>query len=394
MVASAWDTRSTGRGGDVAALGLPETPYLLVERERVEHNIQRLRSRLATLNTALRPHVKTAKSVEVARLLFDGGTGPITVSTLREADAFAARGFTDIVYAVGLAPHKLGRVVAAHRAGVDLKVLVDNVAQAEAVAAVATDTGVRIPALVEVDCDGHRGGVRPGDPTAVRIAELLEDGGAEARGVLVHAGGSYHCRSRAELVAAAEHERASAVRVAEDLRDAGFAAPVVSVGSTPTAHAAQDLTGVTEVRAGNFVFFDLVMAGIGVCEVDDLAMSVVVTVIGHQPEKGWIITDGGWMATSRDRGTSGHRVDQGYGLVAQLDGPLYPDLVMTDASQEHGTLTIREGSRSTLPELPVGTRVRVLPIHACATAAQHDVYHVREPGTATPGPVWSRLRGW
>jgi D-serine deaminase-like pyridoxal phosphate-dependent protein len=393
MVATPGDIRSTGQAGGVPH-GLPETPYLLVERERVERNVERLRSRLATLNTALRPHVKTAKSVEVARLLFDGGTGPITVSTLREADAFAALGFTDIVYAVGLAPHRLGRVVAAHRAGVDLQVLVDSAAQAEAVATAATETGIRIPALVEVDCDGHRGGVRPGDPTAVRIAELLEGGGAEARGVLVHAGGSYHCRSRPELVAAAERERASAVRVAEDLRGAGFVAPVVSVGSTPTAHAAEDLTGVTEVRAGNFVFFDLVMAGIGVCEVDDLAMSVVVTVIGHQPEKGWIITDGGWMATSRDRGTANQRVDQGYGLVAHLDGPLYPDLVMTDASQEHGTLTIREGSRSALPELPVGTRVRVLPIHACATAAQHDVYHVREPGAATPGTVWSRLRGW
>ncbi|MFC6019313.1 alanine racemase [Plantactinospora solaniradicis] len=394
MVATPQDIRTADRTDEIATGGPPETPFLLLDRARVERNIERLRARLRQLGTGLRPHVKTAKSVDVARLLFDGGTGPITVSTLREADAFASHGFTDILYAVGLAPHKLGRVVAAHRAGVDLQVLIDSVAQAEAVAAATTGSGVRIPAFIEVDCDGHRGGVRPGDPTAVRIAEVLERGGAEARGVLVHAGGSYHSRSRAELVAAAEHERASAVRVAEDLRGAGFAAPVVSVGSTPTAHAAEDLSGVTEVRAGNFVFFDLVMAGIGVCDVDDLAMSVVTTVIGHQPEKGWIITDGGWMATSRDRGTSSQPIDQGYGLVARLDGPLYPDLVMTDASQEHGTLTIREGSGAALPELPVGTQVRVLPIHACATAAQHDVYQVLQPGTRTIGSVWSRLRGW
>ncbi|MGI5148105.1 alanine racemase [Plantactinospora sp. CA-294935] len=388
------DTRPAPTGEARPAEGQPETPFLVVDPERVGRNIVRLRSRLVGLGTPLRPHVKTAKSLAVARLLFDGEPGPITVSTLREAEVFAAQGYTDILYAVGLAPQKLDRVVALHRAGVQLQVLLDSVAQAEAVAAVSTRTGVRVPALIEIDCDGHRGGLRPDDPTAVRIAETLERGGAETRGVLLHAGGSYHSRSRAELVAAAENERASGVRAAAGLRAAGFAAPVVSVGSTPTAHFAADLTGVTEVRAGNFVFFDLVMAGIGVCTVDDLAMSVVVTVIGHQPEKGWIVTDGGWMATSRDRGTSAQPVDQGYGLVARLDGPLYPDLVMTDASQEHGILTVRPGSPAALPDLPVGTRVRILPIHACATAAQHDEYLVLDPATGTVTEIWPRLRGW
>ncbi|MEQ4305057.1 alanine racemase [Plantactinospora sp. B6F1] len=386
--------RQQGSTESRPAEGRPETPFLLVDPERVRRNIARLRSRLARSGTPLRPHVKTAKSLAVARLLFDGEPGPITVSTLREAEVFAAHGYTDILYAVGLAPQKLDRVVALRRAGVDLQVLIDSVAQAEAVAAVSTRTGVSVPALIEIDCDGHRGGLRPDDPAAVRIAGTLERGGAEARGVLLHAGGSYHCRSREELVDAAENERASAVRAVELLRAAGFAVPVVSVGSTPTAHSAADLTGVTEVRAGNFVFFDLVMAGIGVCTVDDLAMSVVVTVIGHQPERGWIVTDGGWMATSRDRGTSVQPVDQGYGLVARLDGPHYPDLLMTDASQEHGILTVRPGSHGTLPDLPVGTRVRILPIHACATAAQHDEYLVLDPATGAATEIWPRLRGW
>ncbi|GAB3986430.1 alanine racemase [Plantactinospora veratri] len=388
------DARPAPAGEVRPAEGQPETPFLVVDPERVGRNIARLRSRLARLGTPLRPHVKTAKSLAVARLLFDGEPGPITVSTLREAEAFAAHGYTDILYAVGLAPQKLDRVLALRRAGVDLQVLIDSVAQAEAVAAVSSRTGIPVPALIEIDCDGHRGGLRPDDVTAVRIAETLERGGAEARGVLLHAGGSYHCRSRAELVAAAENERASGVLAAEQLRSAGFAAPVLSVGSTPTAHFAADLTGVTEVRAGNFVFFDLVMAGIGVCTVDDLAMSVVVTVIGHRPEKGWILTDGGWMATSRDRGTADHPVDQGYGLVARLDGPLYPDLVMTDASQEHGILTVRPGSPAGLPDLPVGTRVRILPVHACATAAQHDEYLVLDPASGDATEVWPRLRGW
>ncbi|GIH14208.1 alanine racemase [Rugosimonospora africana] len=376
------------------SLDQPVTPFAALDSDKVEANIARLRGHLAGLNATLRPHVKTAKSVEVARLLFDGHAGPITVSTLAEAEAFAGAGFTDIVYAVGITPDKLDRVVALHRRGVDVAVLLDSLAQAEFVAEAARTSGIRLPALIEVDCDGHRGGVPPGDPVAVRIARALAGGGAEARGVLTHAGESYFADGPGALAAAAENERRCALRVARTLRADGHDAPVVSVGSTPTAHFAADLTGVTEVRAGNFVFFDLVMAGIGVCRIGDLALSVVTTVIGHRPDKGWILTDGGWMAMSRDRGTARQRVDQGYGLVADLAGVPFDDLLMTDASQEHGILAIRPGSRAALPDLPIGTRVRILPNHACATAAQHERYHVVGSGSPVVRAVWQRVRGW
>ncbi|MFC0627594.1 alanine racemase [Kribbella deserti] len=363
------------------------TPYLRLDSDRVVRNIQRLRDQLAPLGVPLRPHLKTAKSVEVARLLFDGGTGPITVSTLAEAEGFAAAGCTEILYAVGITPAKLPDVVALRRSGVDLVVLLDSVIQAEAVAAVSNESGVRIPALIEINCDDHRGGVEPDSPELIAIARALSDGG-EVRGVMTHAGESYFCYTEAELVKAAENERSVAVRAAESLRDKGFEAPVVSVGSTPTAHFARDLTGVTEIRAGNFVFFDLVMAGIGVCTVDDLALSVVTTVIGHRPDQGWILTDAGWMATSRDRGTARQAVDQGYGLVCAEGGEVIADLLMTDASQEHGILSLREGSSRELPELPVGTRLRILPNHACATAAQHASYQL------ATGETWPRITGW
>lgn len=364
-----------------------DTPFLVVDPAVVEANIRRLRERTDRLNVTLRVHVKTAKSLDVARLLNDGEPGPITVSTLAEAEAFADAGYRDIVYAVGIAPHKLNRVAALRERGVDLTVLLDSVEQAAAL-----DAGT--PALIEVDCDGHRGGVRPDDPVLLDVARTLADKGAVVRGVLVHAGESYYADGDDELRAAAENERRSAVQAAELLRAHGHDAPVVSVGSTPTAHFATDLTGVTEVRAGNYVFFDLVMAGIGVCSTDDVAMTVVTTVIGHRPGKGWIMTDGGWMATSRDRGTARQRVDQGYGLVADLDGVLFEDLLMSDASQEHGVLSIRPGSGAALPDLPVGARVRILPNHACATAAQHDRYHVAARGSREVQAVWPRIQGW
>ncbi|MET9453326.1 alanine racemase [Streptomyces cinerochromogenes] len=375
----------------------PDTPFAVVDVHRVRRNVARLRARADRLGVVLRPHVKTAKSLDAAALLHDGSPGPVTVSTLAEAEAFAAAGYRDLTYAVGIEPHKLPRVIALVRRGVTLRVLLDSTEQATFVAAAAREARVALPAQIEIDCDGHRGGLRPDAPGLPGIGRILHDAGC-LDGVLTHAGESYHCHTAEEQRAAARSEREAAVAAAERLRAAGLPVPTVSVGSTPTAHAADDLTGVTELRAGNYVFFDLVMAGLGVCELDDLALSVVVTVIGHRPEYGWIVTDGGWMAMSRDRGTSAQPQDQGYGLVTDLNGTLIPDVVMTAASQEHGTLTARNGA--VLPELPIGTRLRVLPNHACATAAQHQGYHVVDGahGPAASAPMitayWPRVTGW
>ena len=146
-----------------------DTPFAVLDHAKLLHNIHRLRQRIDRLGVTLRPHVKTAKSVDVASRLFNGATGPITVSTLAEADAFADAGYTDMVYAVGIAPHKLPHVLALRACGVDLTVLLDSREQAEAVAQVSREAGTHIPALVEIDCDGHRGGVLADDPVLIDI---------------------------------------------------------------------------------------------------------------------------------------------------------------------------------------------------------------------------------
>lgn len=377
-----------------ASLDTIETPALVLDQTIVDRNVARLRDRLGALGVGFRPHVKTAKSIDVARRLFAGGTGPITVSTLAEAAYFATGGFTDITYAVGLSPDKIGRAQALVARGVDLSVLIDSPDQAQALAAAALAGGAMPGVLIEIDCDGHRGGLLPDDPAILTIADMLRAGGMPLRGVLTHAGESYNARGGVGLPAAAEGERAAAVAAAQRLRAAGHDCPVVSVGSTPTAHFAANLDGVTEVRAGVFMFFDLVMHGIGVCALDDIALSVVATVIGHRPDKGWILTDAGWMAMSRDRGTQRHPVDQGYGVVCDIDGTPFADLIVADASQEHGIIAVRPGSDATLPDLPLGTRVRVLPNHACATGAQHDAFRVVARGSRAVAATWPRMRGW
>ena len=246
--------------------------------------------------------------------------------------------------------------------------------------------------LIEIDTDGHRAGVKPEDGARlVAIAQALEQSGSTAAGVLTHAGASYDSASTAQIEAIAAQERNGAVAASQALRHAGFAAPVVSIGSTPTAHFARDLAGVSEVRAGVFVFFDLVMAGIEVCRREDIALSVLATVIGHRDDKGWILVDAGWMALSRDRGTARQKQDQGYGVVCDLDGRAIADLVVAEANQEHGIVARRGGGAP--PQIPVGTRLRILPNHACATGAQHDRYHVVDGGRAIRS-VWPRFGGW
>ncbi|MGV4797059.1 alanine racemase [Rhizobium sp. F40D2] len=375
-------------------LEMLETPCLVLDADRMDRNIKRLRNRLNDLGVSLRPHLKTAKSIDVARRFMGAPEGPATVSTLKEAEQFAAAGVRDMIYAVGISPAKLARVVDLLAKGVDLVVILDTVEQAQAVAEASRNAGMPIPAMIEIDCDGHRSGVRPTDRAKLLEIGLVLAAGADLRGVLTHAGDSYKGGGVKAQQLYAEAERLAVVEAAQLLRSGGLPCPVVSVGSTPTAHHAKDLAGVTEVRAGVFVFFDLVMAGIGICQIDDIALSLLATVIGHQREKGWIITDGGWMSLSRDRGTSKQAVDHGYGLVCDIDGNVYGDIIVADANQEHGIIAVRPGSDARLPELAVGDRVRILPNHACATAAQHAAYHVVRGGSHAVEACWPRFGGW
>ena len=366
------------------------TPCALLDEARLAHNINRMQQRLDALGVRLRPHVKTAKCIAVAQRQRAAGACGITVSTLKEAEQFFAAGFDDILYAVCIAPPKLAAARALRERGCRLVVVVDSVAAAAAI----TASGHAFEVLIEIDSDGHRAGVLPESALLLDIGRTLHEGGALLRGVMTHAGASYECRTPEALQAMAEQERSRCVRAADRLRAAGLPCPVVSVGSTPTALSAVHLQGVTEVRAGVYVFQDLVMAGVGVASRDEMALSVLATVIGHQEDKGWVLVDAGWMAMSRDRGTHDHAVDWGYGAVCRDDGTPLGDYLMSGANQEHGIVTRRDGvvAADLATQFPIGTRLRILPNHACATAAQFSQYEV----LAIDGSVqaWPRFNGW
>ena len=373
-----------------------DTPAAVLDVTRLQHNLAHMQQRISALGVALRPHIKTSKCLAVVQQQLALGAQGVTVSTLKEAQQCLAAGITDITYAVGIAPAKLPQVLALRRQGAQLTILTDNLASAAAVGSFCQAQGEAIPVLIEIDTDQHRSGVAPDSDLLLDLGRALHASGCLA-GVLTHAGASYQCNTPAALQAIAEQERTGCVRAAERLRAAGLPCPVVSVGSTPTALSAARLDGVTEVRAGVYAFMDLVMANVGVCSADDIALSVLATVIGHQPDKGWALVDAGWMAMSRDRGTQAQACDYGYGQVCDLAGRVLPGWVMTGANQEHGIVgfdAAKPGAGAApadvVQALPVGTRLRILPNHACATAAQFGGYHALLPnGTLADWPRWN-----
>lgn len=365
------------------------TPALILDRRRLEANASRMRGKVQALGVALRPHVKTAKSVDVLRVLA-GPDAPITVSTLAEARYFFAEGVTDILYAVGIAPVKLTEVADLIRGGCKFRLILDTLEAADAVRNFSETENVPIEVLIEIDSDGHRAGVAADDPQLIEIGRRL---GPSLAGVMTHAGASYDCRTRDEFEAMAEQERSLTVEAAQRLRDAGLRCEIVSVGSTPTLHYARHLHGVTEARAGVYAFGDLVQAELGTCDVADIAIGVLASVIGHNKQHGRVLVDAGFLALSRDRGTADLPIDWGYGAVCDArTGAIIEGVSVSSTNQEHGIITSRTGPID-FDRFPVGSRVKILPNHACATAAAYDRYYVTQ-GSDRIVEVWERVNGW
>lgn len=355
------------------------TPSILVDVDRVELNCERMLSRARSLGVRLRPHMKTHKCIEIGRLQVGAESGPITVSTLAEARHFANHGFSDIVLAVPIAPC---RVAEALDLGVAL--LVDS---PEAVAAVESEVGAGgVDVWLKVDCGYGRAGVVPGTPGAVSMARQLHDSARlRFRGVLTHGGHSYDCVGVEQIRAVAAQERDVVVGFAEALRGLGIDVDEVSVGSTPTMMHVDHLEGVTEIRPGNYALFDGFQAAIGSCHRDDVAVSVLTSVIGAYADR--LILDVGALALSKDPGPTHVDPDCGFGRLLDDSGEAISDLRLTGLSQEHGKAYGTGASR-----FRVGDKLRVEPNHSCLTmACFSDVHAIR--GDDVVG-VFEPVRGW
>ncbi len=340
------------------------TPALVLDLDRAERNIAAMAERARRWGVNLRPHIKTHKCVELGRLQRDAGASGITVSTLDEARVFAAAGFDDITWAFPVILSRIPECVALAEL-VTLRLVVDS---DEAVDGLER-SGARFPVLLKVDCGYHRAGVDPRSPAALGLARRL----SESRelgfdGLLSHSGHAYACDSVTSIRRVAAEECEVMGELAERLRADGLVVPTVSIGSTPACRLAEAVPGATEIRPGNYVFFDRTQAVFGVCAPSEVAVSVVATVVSSRPDLGQCVVDAGALALSKDPGPPlAERPSMGEVFDDYASGALSPDLYVRSLSQEHGIL-----SRA----LPVGTRVRILPNHSCLTVACFDELRV------------------
>ncbi len=373
------------------------TPSLVLDRAKLARNIRRMALACARNGVALRPHLKTAKSIDVARMVLDDQTPGIAVSTLCEAEYFAGEGLRDIQYAVCITPDKLERVAAIQTTGARLALITDNAEVARAIADAQDRIDTRFRVQIEIDCGENRTGVLPGSDQLIEIARILDAApNIDFDGVMTHAGHSYGCRSLTEIETLAEAERLAAVTAAEAVRALGIDCNTVSLGSTPTALHARNLDGITEARAGVYMFGDMFQAQIGSCMVDDLAVSVLTEVSSHRTDLNHLTVDAGALAMSKDRSTEAVPNDVGFGLVRDARGrSIAPQMIVKRVYQEHGLVPMPEGQR--LEDYPVGDRLRIFPNHVCMTAAMYDRYHVVDSASGNGTDivaVWPRANGW
>jgi D-serine deaminase-like pyridoxal phosphate-dependent protein len=360
-----------------------ETPALLLDLDVLARNLGRMSRRTHQLGVALRPHFKTHKNAQIAELQYYLGIPGFTASTLEEAEALAWRGF-DVTWAFPVILNRLPALSLDREGYGAIRLVVDSIAAVDALEArFRSDVGFDVHVWMKVDCGYHRAGVDPESQLLIDLGRRLHNSQRLTfDGILSHSGQAYAVRGRDALRQVAEHERRSMFECAVRLRRHQVRVRGVSIGSTPATSVVEDLDGITEVRPGNYVFYDYTQVEIGSCEVGDCALTVLSSVVSCQPGAGHSVIDAGALSLSKDLGPAW--VEPGYGRIYSDYGrkQLDPGLRITSVSQEHG---IVDGP------LEVGSRVRILPNHSCLVVPNFREYLVVRGGEVVD--VWPILPG-
>lgn len=346
-----------------------DTPAMLVDLDVAEANIARMAAFAARCGVSLRPHVKTHKSVAMARKQLASGAAGLCVATVSEAAVLAAAGLGELTLAypvVGM--RKLERLAEVFRVA-DIMLVADSVDVLEGYVTFARTVARSINVLVEVDTGMHRIGAAP-DRVTMLARHIERSSGLRFRGILTHAGHAHDETGQLGIERVARQEAATMGDVRADLERAGHEVGVVSAGSTLTARYLSAADGITEIRPGTYVYNDLRTLGCWACTPEELAATMLATVVSADGQR--VTIDAGsktlTSTTTPDYG-SGHLLGQ-------------PTSTFTRVSEEHGVLSVPEP-----PALRVGDRVRILPVHACVWSdLQPEVYGIRQ------GQITERIR--
>ncbi len=325
----------------------------------------------------LRPHIKTHKCIEIAELQREHGAAGLTVSTLDEAAIFAEAGFTDITYAVPISSNKISRALTiAGRA--DLKLLVDNHHAVERLNEKCKEVGTIADVLLKVDCGYHRCGVNPENISSIKLVQKVVDSShLRFRGILTHAGHSYGAHNLKQIEDIAHQEQQVMVDFAKKLAAENklLKPEIVSIGSTPTMSVTKKIMdGITEIRPGNYVFYDYAQLKLGSCDPDDCALTVFATIVGKYDDH--LVIDAGATALSKDLGPSEDKKSQQFGKIyAEYEKNSFESSFLLESlSQEHGKIKFKDPSA--VINIETSSTLRILPNHSCLTANLHDYYYI------------------
>ena len=335
-------------------LDLP-TPAVVVDLDTLEANLSSWQAAVASAGPRFRPHIKTHKTVEIAARQIELGASGIAAAKVSEAEVFAATGFRDIVIAYPvLGTDKTERVARMAASGTDIAVNVDSELGAEELSAAAVRHGARIGVQLEVDTGYNRVGFRPDETdrleSLARFVMALP--GLDLEGVTTHRGMGFEGAAMMTRAEAGLAEGTLLVEVAERLRAREIPISEVTAGGTITGMAVAAVPGVTEVRAGTYVFNDLMQLGYGSATPTNLALSILCTVVSHHGDRATI--DGGSKTFAGDYRVNGPTPGES-GYARAIDRPVFVDRL----SEEHGMIT------TGADQVALGEKIAWIPSHVC-----------------------------
>ena len=363
-----------------------ETPAVVIEQSKLQANID-LGAEIASAGGVLiRPHVKTHKSISIARLQLAAGATGVTSAKSEEAEVFLRNGIQSLTLAHPLVDSvKIVRLIqVAAEQDADVRFIADSLVGIEVIGAAAADFGRVAPVFVKVDVGLGRCGVDPAGPQAEVLAKaIVRSENLQFCGLLSHAGHAYAATGPDGVHAIASRERETMKELADRLRSIGIEVPEISVGSTPTLLAHDGFEGLTEVQPGNYVFLDLTQVALGLTSLSQIALSVIATVVSCNSD--YAIIDAGSKVLSSDRGPHGSDNLKGYGLAFPLDDSLEQGMTVARLSEEHG-FVYHKGH-----VLRIGSRLRIFPNHSCVvTNLAASLWIVDENGKLEEWPVDAR----
>ncbi|KAJ0011864.1 hypothetical protein NQD34_012839 [Periophthalmus magnuspinnatus] len=360
------------------------TPALVVDIDKVKKNAERMSKHYKELGVQLRPHMKTHKTIECADIMTGGSRRCIVVSTLAEACFYADYGFDDILFAYSVPFDKVERCAALSERLDLFQVLLDHPDALEQLKKRPLRDGRLWHVWMKLDCGNGRAGVLHSLPEALTLAQAIHSAeGAELTGVYAHCGNTYNCKGVEQIQAVAQETSTLTLQFMEKLKAVGITCKS-SIGSTPScSHPVKDMAQLSEVHPGNYVFYDVQQSMIGSCSLEDVAVRVLTRVIGHCPHRNQLLIDCGWTGLSLD---GAGKLPSGYAVV---EG--HPDLKLLSMTQEHGRVEPISGKLD-YSKYPLGTMLRLIPYHSCATAAMHPIYYVHCKDRLVG--KWTPTRGW